>query len=114
MADLVSRYLWHYRGDAVAVTDHSGMLAGVVTAQAVRSVLPGQQHHVTVSQIAIPLDGVVVARPEEPLNALLERMAAHEGHPALVLDADMGIVTLSDVQRVASFTLGRSPRAAGR
>lgn len=117
VADLVSRYLWNYQGDAVAVTDDRGMLAGVVTAQAVRSVLPTHQHDVTVSHIAIPLDDVPVARPEEPLNDLLERMAAHEGHPALVLDADnrlAGIVTLSDVERVASFTMGRSPRAAGR
>ena len=117
VADLVGRYLWNHRGDALAVTDDSGMLAGVVTAQAVRSVLPGNQPHVTVSQIAIPLDDVPVARPEEPLNDLLERMAAHEGHPALVLDADnrlAGIVTLADVERVASFTMGRSPRTTGR
>jgi len=117
VADLVSRYLWHYRGDALPVTDDSGMLAGVVTARAVRSVVPGQQGHVKVSQIAIPLDGVPVARPDEPLNALLERMAAHEGHPALVLDADnrlAGIVTLADVERVASFTRGGSARATGR
>jgi len=117
VADLVSRYLWHYRGDAVAVTDDSGMLAGIVTAEAVRSVPPGRQHDVTVAHIALPLDAVPVGRQEEPMNALLERMAAHEGHPALVLDDEnrlAGIVTLSDVQRVATSTRGWSAPAGRR
>ncbi|HXW32288.1 MAG TPA: site-2 protease family protein, partial [Acidimicrobiales bacterium] len=117
VADLVSRYLWHYRGDAVAVTDDGGMLAGVVTAEAVRSVPPERQHDVTVAHIALPLDAVPVGRQEEPMNALLERMAAHEGHPALVLDDEnrlAGIVTLSDVQRVATSARGRSAPAGRR
>jgi len=117
VADLVSRYLWHYRGDAVAVTDDGGMLAGIVTAEAVRSVPPGRQHDVTVAHIALPLDAVPVGRQEEPMNALLERMAAHEGHPALVLDDEnrlAGIVTLSDVQRVATSTRGWSAPAGRR
>ncbi|HMK63538.1 MAG TPA: site-2 protease family protein [Acidimicrobiales bacterium] len=117
VADLVTHYLWHYRGGAVAVVDDTGMLAGVVTAEAVRSVPPGRRHEVTVAQIALPLGAVPVARQEEPMSALLERMASHEGHPALVLDSDnrlAGIVTLSDVERLASLNRGWSPPATGR
>lgn len=116
VADLVDGFLRGHRGDAVAVTDSSGMLAGIVTAQAVRAVPPGQRHRVTLAEIAVPLEGVPVASPDEPLSTLLERMVAHEGHPAFVLDADRrlaGIVTLADVERAASFTMGRPFRAPG-
>lgn len=112
VAELARQYQWNGRGEAVAVTDDRGMLAGIVTAQAVRSVPHRDQHHVTASEIAIPLDGVPVADPQEPLNTLLERMMAHEGHPAFVLDADrrlVGIVTLAGVTRAAAFRIGSSP-----
>lgn len=117
VADLVGGYAWSHRGDAVAVTDDQGMLAGVVTAQTVRAVPPGRRRAVTLAEIAVPLDGVPVARPGEPLGALLERMVAREGRPAFVLDADhrlAGIVTLADVERAAAVGQGRWTREAGR
>lgn len=111
VADLVLHYLWQYHGEAVAVTDTTGFLAGVVTAQAVGTVPVDQRSSVVLSQLAIPLADTPVARADEPITALLERMAAKGGHPALVLDSEhklVGVVTMSDVQRAATLTMART------
>jgi len=71
----------------------------------------------TLAQIAFPLTTIPVARPEEPMTALLERMVSKEGHPALVLDSAnhlSGTVTSSDLQRTIDFGLGRQPHSNGR
>ena len=82
VADMAA-LLWVYRGDVAAVADESGRLAGVVTAQAVNAVPLERRPATTSNEIAIPLDAIPVARPEEPMSAvLLERMASKEGHPA--------------------------------
>jgi Zn-dependent protease len=114
VADMAS-FLWVYRGDIAAVTDDSGQLSGVVTAQAV-SAVPLERRPVTTSnEIIIPLSAIPVAHSEEPMSALLERMVSREGHPALVLDANnrvTGTVSSSDLQRAAAFGAGRQPRSA--
>lgn len=117
VADLVTLYLGHYRGDAVAVTDDGGWLAGAVTAQAVNAVPRERRHATTLAEIAVPLDALPVARPDEPSSTLLERMASSGGHPVLVLDANnrlVGIVTAADLQRAAAFSVGGGPRDTGR
>jgi Zn-dependent protease len=116
VADLAS-YLWHYRGDAVAVTDDNGWLAGVVTAQAVSAVPLERRHGTTLAEIAIALTELPVARPEGSMSELLERIASSGGHPALVLDTNnrlVGIVTPADVQRAAAFNMGRQPQSTRR
>ena len=69
------------------------------------------------SGIAIPFAEVPVARPDEPMTDLLERMVAKEGHPALVLDDTgqlVGIVTESDLRRAVTLAGGRQPRENAR
>ncbi len=115
-ADAAS-HMWQRRSDAVALTDDSGQLAGVVTAQAVNAVPLDRRAATTLVQIAFPLSTIPVARPEEPMTALLERMVSKEGHPALVLDSAnhlSGIVTTSDLQRAIEFGLGRQPQSNER
>jgi Zn-dependent protease len=102
--ELVSGHLWQYQGDAIAVTDDNGWLAGVVNAPAVRAVPAERRATTTLAQIAIPLSAVPIAHPSEPMSVLLERMTSSGGHPALVLDANnqlAGIVGASDLQRAA-------------
>jgi len=116
VADLVLHHLQQYRWDAVALTDDNGWLAGVVTARAVTAVPLERRHTTTLGEIALPLTELPVARPEESMSTLLERMASSGGHPALVLDANnrlAGIVTPADVQRAAAFTMGRQPQSTG-
>lgn len=116
VADLVLHHLWNYRGDAVAVTDDNGWLAGVVTARAVGAVPLERRSVTTLADIAIPLTKLPVARPEESMSTLLERMSSSGGAPALVLDASnrlAGIVTAADVERAATFAVGRPPQSTG-
>jgi Zn-dependent protease len=114
VADMAA-LLWVYRGDVAAVADESGRLAGVVTAQAVNAVPLGRRPATTSNEIAIPLSAIPVGRPEEPMSALLERMASKEGHPALILDANgrvCGTISSSDVQRAVALGAGAQPQSA--
>jgi Zn-dependent protease len=109
VADLVSHYLWHYQGEVVAVADESGRLSGIVTAHAVRLVPADRRHATIVSQIAVPIGDVAIARPEDSMNLLLERIASNDGRPALVLQGEdqlVGVVTLADVERAAASNAG--------
>jgi Zn-dependent protease len=108
--ELVNRHLGQYQGHAIAVTDDNGWLAGVVTAQAVHAVPPERRSTTTLAQIAIPLSGVLMARPDEPMDMLLGRMTSGGGRPALVLDADnrlAGVVTAADLQRAGVWSRHR-------
>ncbi len=103
--------LWEHRRDAVAVTDDNGRVVGVATAAAVNAVPNERRPARTVTEIAIPLNQLVVARPDEPMDPVLDRMISHGGHPALVFDAGdhlVGIVTTTDIDRAVAFgTSGR-------
>jgi len=109
VADMAS-FLWLYRGDIAAVTDESGQLSGVVTAQAVNAVPVERRSSITSNEIATLLSTIPVGHPEEPMSALLERMATNEGRFALVLDASnrvTGTVSSSDVRRAVDLGSGR-------
>ena len=100
--ELVNHHLGQYQGHAIAVTDDNGWLAGVVTAPAVHAVPPERRSTTTLAQIAIPLSGILIARPDESMDMLLGRMTSGGSRPALVLDADnrlAGVVTPADLQR---------------
>ncbi len=109
VADIAS-LLWLYRGNIAAVTDESGRLSGAVTAQEVDAVPAERRSSTTSKEIATSLSAIPIGHPEEPMSALLERMATSEGHFALVLDASnrvTGTVSSSDVQRAVELGAGR-------
>jgi CBS domain-containing protein len=56
----------------------------------------------SVGDIAVPMDRIPVAHPEEPAKDLLERVAEGDG-VVLVVDHDRiaGIVTATDLERLA-------------
>lgn len=100
----LSSTLSHYRGDAVAVTDDHGWLCGVVTIDAVRAVAVDERPVRRVGEISHPLSTLAVGRPDEPMDALLERMTASPAQAALVLDPSgrlAGLVTDADLERAA-------------
>lgn len=114
--DLAS-YLGHYPGEAIAVTDVNDVLAGAVTAKAAAAVPSERRRSTTLAEIAIPLVALPVARPEESMGAVFERMMSSGGKPVLVLDEVnhlCGIVTIADVERAAASVLGRVPWSTGR
>ena len=113
VAELADRVLWRWRGEALAVVDEHGWLAGVLAVRAVQSVPPDRRAFTTVGQLATPLSAVPVARVDEPLNALVERMTRAPGIPALVLDGDRrlaGVVTDADLQRAVAIGTAPPPR----
>jgi Zn-dependent protease len=107
VADVVHSALWHYRGEALVLTDAGGWLAGVATLDAVRAASANGMASTRMSDIAVPLAQVPVVRAGDPVPVVIERMTAAQGTPALVLDADnrlAGIVTQSDVVRAATMS----------
>jgi len=101
--DFIQRYVLGDRHSAYPVVDASGSVVGLVTLRQLREVPPGRRASTTVADIALPLDAVPTAEPQEPLTALLERMSPAGPHSrALVLQDGqvVGIVTPTDVARL--------------
>ncbi|OBH98387.1 site-2 protease family protein [Mycobacterium sp. E2733] len=101
--DFVQRYVLGDRHSAYPVVDRSGSITGLITLRRLREVAPAQRATSTVAEVAQPLHEVPSGAPQEPLTALLERMApAGPRSRALVFDGGevVGIVTPTDVARL--------------
>ncbi|MGD1282242.1 site-2 protease family protein [Mycobacterium seoulense] len=101
--DFVQRYVLGDRHSAYPVVDQSGSVSGLITLRQLRDVAPGRRATTTVGEIAQPLHEVPSGAPQEPLTALLERMApAGPRSRALVFEGGqvVGIVTPTDVARL--------------
>jgi len=101
--DLIQRYVLGDRHSAYPVAGRDGSIVGLVTLAQLRDVAPDRRATTSVSDVALPLHAVPTAAPQEPLSALLARMApAGSRARALVVDgADVvGILTPSDVARL--------------
>ncbi|OCB38947.1 zinc metalloprotease [Mycobacterium malmoense] len=101
--DFVQRYVLGDRHSAYPVVDPSGSVTGLITLRQLRDVAPGWRATTTVGEVAQPLHEVPSGAPQEPLTALLERMApAGPRSRALVFEGDqvVGIVTPTDVARL--------------
>jgi Zn-dependent protease/CBS domain-containing protein len=101
--EFVQRYVLGDRHSAYPVIDRSGSISGLITLRQLRDLAPERRPHTAVGDVAQPLHEVPSGAPQEPLTALLERMAP--GGPrsrALVLDGGqvVGIVTPTDVARL--------------
>lgn len=105
--------LWRARCDTLAILDDTGQPIGVVTAPMVMAIDDELRRSRRIDSLVIPLLAVPTARAEEPMNALVERMLAKEGHPALVFDDGdrlIGVVGVADVERAVAL---RTPRRDG-
>ncbi|OBG39429.1 zinc metalloprotease [Mycobacterium alsense] len=103
VADFIERYLLGDRHSAYPVADRDGSIVGLVTLRQLRDVPPGRRATTSVREIAVPMSRVPTAAPAEPLNALIERLAASgDGGRALVVDGGrvVGIVTPTDLARL--------------
>ncbi|HXY66106.1 MAG TPA: site-2 protease family protein [Mycobacterium sp.] len=100
--DFIERYLLGDRHSAYPVKDHNGSVSGLITLTQLRQVEPSNRSTTLVGDIAIPLSRVPTATPDEPVTALLERLASGQGNRALVVDGAcvVGIVTPSDLTRL--------------
>jgi Zn-dependent protease len=100
--DFIERYLLGDRHSAYPVKDRNGSISGLITLAQLRQVEPSNRSTTLVGEIAVPLSGVPTATPDEPVTALLERLASGHGSRALVVDGAyvVGIVTPSDLTRL--------------
>ena len=100
--DFIHRYLLGDRHSAYPVADRDGSIIGLITLAQLRRIPPQQRSATLVREAALPLSEVPQASPDEPLTALLQRLAPRSGDRALVIDAGhvVGIVTSSDLSRL--------------
>ena len=101
--EFIQRYVLGDRHSAYPVSGRDGSIVGLVTLTQLRDVAPSRRTTTSVHEIALPLQSVPTAAPQEPLTALLERMApVGPRSRALVVDGRgvVGIVTPSDVARL--------------
>jgi CBS domain-containing protein len=105
--DFIHRYVLGDRHSAYPVEDRNGAIVGLVTLAQLRDVAPARRATTNVGDIALPLQAVPTAGPQEPLTTLLERMApAGPRSRALVVEGGseggqvVGIVTPTDIARL--------------
>ncbi|BAX92983.1 site-2 protease family protein [Mycobacterium shigaense] len=101
--DFIQQYVLGDRHSAYPVAERDGSIVGLVTLRQLRDLAPGRRATTSVREIALPLDRVPTATPQEPLSDLLQRMAPIGARSrALVMDEGrvVGIVTPSDLVRL--------------
>jgi CBS-domain-containing membrane protein len=83
------------------LVDAFGSLTGLVTLNRLRSVDPSARAFTPLRDVACPLSEVPIARPDEPLTALLPRLAECSDGRAVVVDGGrvVGVVSPSDISR---------------
>ncbi len=98
----VEQHVLGQRHSAYPVVDVSGAVEGLVTLTQLRTVPPTGRSTVRLDAVALPLDRVPTAGPDDPLAELVERSSRETGGRALVLDGShlVGIVTPADVTRL--------------
>jgi Zn-dependent protease len=106
---------------AIPLRSFDGQPAGVVTIAALESVPPSQRHLVRAGDVAVPAWAVAVARPDEPVPALLARLPGSAGIAVAVVGGELvGVVTQADIARALTAGIGPSgwrpadPTTAGR
>jgi Zn-dependent protease len=102
VADFIAQVALTHQYSTYPLVDAYGRLTGLVTLNRVRAVPPELRATTRLQEIACPPSEVPVARPEESLVELLERMNGCADGRAVVLDDAgrvVGVVSASDVAR---------------
>jgi len=100
--DFIEHYLLGDRHSAYPVKDRNDSILGLITLTQLRQVEPSNRSSTLIGEIAVPLNQVTMASPDEPITALLERLASGHGNRALVVEGArvVGIVTPTDLTRL--------------
>jgi len=101
VASLVDQYILRQHVSAYPVIDDLGRPVALMTLERVRAVPAGRRNETSVRAVAAPISEVVVASPDDPVNALVPRLATSREGRALVLDQGrlVGIVSHTDIIR---------------
>jgi CBS domain-containing protein len=102
VAEFIAQVALTHQYSTYPLVDAYGRLTGLATLNRVRAVPPEQRATTRLQEIACPPSEVPIARPEESLVELLERMnGCADGRAVVVDDAGrvVGVVSASDVTR---------------
>jgi Zn-dependent protease len=93
------------RYSAFPLLDDAGRLHGLVTLNRIRGVPAELRATTPLGEVACPPDEIPLAKPDEPLSALLPRLRGCTDGRALVFADDrlVGIVSPSDISRAAAL-----------
>jgi Zn-dependent protease len=100
--EFVSRVAMTHRFSTYPLVDPLGRLVGLVTLNRIRAVPQAERHTTRLFDIACPPGEVPVARPDESVHDLLERMHGCADGRAVVVGQDgrvIGVVSPTDVAR---------------
>jgi CBS domain-containing protein len=101
---------------AYPVVSPDGSVLGMITLAQLRRIAPERRATSLLRDIAVPLDELATAAPDEPVTALLARLTKAPGGRALILNGGRvaGIVTANDIARLLDARpLARSSQSAG-
>jgi Zn-dependent protease/predicted transcriptional regulator len=107
VGDFVAQVALTQRFSTYPIVDSDGRLTGLVTLNRVRAVPPELRATTRLHEIACAPAEVPIARPEDPLGELLERMQGCSDGRAVVVDNAgrvVGVVSPSDVARALQLT----------
>lgn len=111
VADLVESFVWRSRFSSFPVVDETGRPRGLVTLNHIKEVPYERRHQTAVSQVARPLQEVVVVAPSTPVTDVLPRLSGSEERRALVIDGQqlVGIISTTDIARAIELADLRRP-----
>jgi CBS domain-containing protein len=116
------------RADVLIVRDTDGSFGGIVPTQVLAAVPGDDRETVRVRRLAIPPSAIATVSPAEPVEKVLDAIAAHPGIGLAVVIADddgpgglggqraevVGIITPADLTRTVTLLEAASPPARKR
>jgi Zn-dependent protease len=117
VARVLDEHMLVHHCSAFPLVGEQGRVVSLVTLRQVKNVFPERRAEIRAEEVAWPVDQLVRAQPDEPVTALLERLAATDAGDgrALVFDDDrlVGIVSPTDLTHALDVALlRRQPRPA--
>ncbi|HUX05569.1 MAG TPA: site-2 protease family protein [Acidimicrobiales bacterium] len=111
VADLLESHLHQHRFGTYPLVDADGQFVGLTTIARIRQVPPDRRAQTQLIDVAEPRASVPMARPNEALPDVLQRMQLSPDGRALILDDAgqlVGIISPSDVARYVQLNMIRS------
>lgn len=98
VTELIDRHVMTHRCSTFPLRAFPGHISGLVTLAAIKRVPEGERDETRAREVAVPIDKVPTARPDEPISDLMTRLAGLTGGRGLVFDGDelVGIVSPAD------------------
>lgn len=106
---LVERWAHDNRTTIFPLVSFDGTAAGLLSLESIKGIPPSRRAGIRAEKITRSLGDIPTGAPDEPIAALLERMAGKPKPGALVLEDGriVGLVTASDIDRALELAAAR-------